>query len=149
MDQVLNSLGGLLLKALPTFVLVIFLHFYLKLVFFKPLDKALQQRNEATEGGRKRAELHTEQAAKLSAEYEAAISAVRRDLYQEQEMTRRRWHEERMVAIGQVRQQAAAMVRQAKAQLTEQVIQTKATLASESEQIARKIADRILREGQI
>ena len=36
MDAVLNSLGELLVKALPTFILLLLLHFYLKWVFYRP-----------------------------------------------------------------------------------------------------------------
>jgi F-type H+-transporting ATPase subunit b len=48
MDAILNALGGLLLKALPTFFLVLLLHFYLKLVFYRPLEKVLSARHQAT-----------------------------------------------------------------------------------------------------
>ena len=41
MDALLNSLSGLLLGAIPTFVLLILLHFYLKGMFFAPLDLVL------------------------------------------------------------------------------------------------------------
>ncbi len=54
MDAILNPLGGLLLRALPTFLLVLVLHFYLKRVFFAPLDKVLEARRQATEGARER-----------------------------------------------------------------------------------------------
>jgi len=44
MDETLRALGGILLRAIPTFVLVVLLHFYLKFVFFKPLQRVLRQR---------------------------------------------------------------------------------------------------------
>ena len=53
MDAMLHALGGILLRAVPTFLLVILLHFYLKSIFFKPLEKVLHKRYEATEGARK------------------------------------------------------------------------------------------------
>src|ERR1039457_7455677 len=46
MDATLHALGGILLKAVPTFRLVLALHFYLKSIFFKPLEKVLGQRYE-------------------------------------------------------------------------------------------------------
>jgi F-type H+-transporting ATPase subunit b len=48
MEATLHALSGILLRAVPTFLIVIFLHFYLKYMFFKPLDKVLQARYEAT-----------------------------------------------------------------------------------------------------
>src|SRR5450759_4247310 len=46
MDQTLHALGVLFLKALPTFILVLLLHFYLKRMFFAPLQRALKRREE-------------------------------------------------------------------------------------------------------
>jgi len=55
MEATLQALGQILLRAVPTFLLVIFLNFYLKNIFFKPLRNVLRQRYEASEGARKRA----------------------------------------------------------------------------------------------
>src|SRR5690349_24951526 len=85
MEETLHQLGGILLRALPTFVLVILLTFYLKAVFFKPLEKVLHERYEATEGARKRAQESLDLAARKTAEYEAAMRAARAKVYQAQE----------------------------------------------------------------
>src|SRR6185295_5051195 len=85
MDAILQQLGELLLKAIPTFLLVVFLNYYLKAVFFRPLEKVLQRRYEATEGARKLAAESLERAAAKTAEYEAAIRGARTDLYKTQE----------------------------------------------------------------
>ena len=76
MDAMLQALGGILLKAVPTFLLVVLLHFYLKGVFFKPLRKVLRQRYEATEGARKLAAESLERAAAKTAEYATAMRAA-------------------------------------------------------------------------
>src|SRR5262249_4536906 len=70
MDIILHQLGELLLTALPTFFLVVFLTIYLRAMFFNPLDKVLKQRYEATEGARKLAEQSLERANAKTAEYE-------------------------------------------------------------------------------
>src|ERR1035437_10711175 len=85
MDATLLALGGILLKAVPTFLLVLLLNFYLKAVFFKPLEKVLRERYEATEGARKLAAESMERAAARTAEYEAAVRAARAEVYQAQE----------------------------------------------------------------
>ena len=69
MDSILRDLGGILLRAVPTFLLVIFLHFYLKSVFFGPIQRILQKRYEATEGARKLADESLARAAQKTAEY--------------------------------------------------------------------------------
>jgi len=63
----LHDLGQLLLRAVPTFLLVFALDFYLKYMFFKPLEKVLQQRYDATEGARKLAAEALELAAAKTA----------------------------------------------------------------------------------
>ena len=50
MDATINALGQLLVQALPTFFIVLVLHFYLKQTFFKPLSRVLAERREATQG---------------------------------------------------------------------------------------------------
>src|ERR1700742_6200 len=85
MEDTFRALGEILLKAVPTFLLVIFLHFYLKKMFFKPLERVLRQRFEATEGARKLAEQALERASARTAEYEAAIRAAKSEIYQGQE----------------------------------------------------------------
>ncbi len=64
----LHALGGILLRAVPTFLLVILLHFYLKSMFFKPLEKVLSERFQATEGARQAAEKSLAEAAEKAVE---------------------------------------------------------------------------------
>ena len=85
MDATLRALGEILLNAVPTFLLVVLLHFYLKKVFFQPMEKVLRQRFEATEGARKLADQSLVRASARVAEYEAAIRAARSEIYQAQE----------------------------------------------------------------
>jgi len=53
MEQTLQALGGILLKAIPTVILLLILHFYFKAVLFGPIEKMLQQRRELTEGAKR------------------------------------------------------------------------------------------------
>jgi hypothetical protein len=55
MDKTLHQLGGILLNGIPTFVLVLLLNVYLRIVFFKPLEKTLAERYNMTDGARKAA----------------------------------------------------------------------------------------------
>lgn len=148
MEETLHALGGLLLKALPTFLLVVVIHFYLKSVFYKPLDKVLQARGEATEGARKRADGSRARAAQLSAEYKAAMSSARSELYREQDEMRRRRGQEQASAIMEARSRAQMMVKEARAQLAVDVAEAKKTLAGETDRLAGEIADSILQWGR-
>src|SRR6266446_5372445 len=103
MDETLRALGGILLRAIPTFLLVVLLHFYLKFIFFKPLQRVLGQRYEATEGARKMAESSLARAAEKAAEYEAALRAARGETYKELEQMRRQLQEERAAGVREAR----------------------------------------------
>ena len=139
MDAILASLGELLLRAVPTFLLVVFLHFYLKFVFFAPLDKVLAARSEATSGARAAAQTSLETASRKAAEYEAAMRAARSEVYKEQEESRR------VLRQQQARRNASEMVKQARVQLADEVAGAKNLLAGESDRLASAIAQSILR----
>jgi F-type H+-transporting ATPase subunit b len=147
MDATLHALGGLLLRAVPTFVLVVVLHFYLKGMFFRPLEKVLQQRYEATKGARKLAEQSLEKAAAKTAEYEAAIRAARAKVYQDQEKLHKQLQEQEASELTAARGRAEAAVQAAKEELGRDVREAKAGLDRESEMLANKIADSILRSA--
>ena len=145
MDETLRSLGGVLLRAIPTFILVVLLHFYLKFVFFKPLQRVLRQRYEATEGARKLAESSLAKAAEKATEYEAALRAARAETYKELEQMRRQLQEERAAGVREARTRAEAAIAEARAALGAEVAGLKKTLEQESNTLADRIASKILR----
>jgi F-type H+-transporting ATPase subunit b len=145
MDATLRALGGILLNAVPTFLLVVLLYFYLKKVFFQPMEKMLRQRFEATEGARKLADQSLARASARVAEYEAAIRAARSEIYQAQEEFYKEFQDRQAAQIAAARQSAEAGVREAKTQLALEVEAAKATLAQASQAMADEIADSMLR----
>ena len=77
MEATLHALGGIIIRAIPTFMLVILLYFFLKYAFFQPLDRILKARYEASEGARKRAI----QAAREADRAEAEAWSIRMEGY--------------------------------------------------------------------
>jgi F-type H+-transporting ATPase subunit b len=144
MESTLAALGGLLLKALPTFFLVLLLHFYLKYIFFKPLQRVLDERYAATEGAKKQAEESLQMAAAKTAEYEEAMRAARAEVYQEQERLFQQLEEERKQELRSARERAGAAIQEAKAALAKDVEEARRTLSSDSEALANQIAKSIL-----
>src|SRR5436309_2934947 len=128
MDETLRALGGILLRAIPTFLLVVLLHFYLKFIFFKPLQRVLRQRFEATEGAREMAEASLKKAAEKTAEYEAALRTARAETYKELEQLRRQLQDERAAGVRDARVRAETAVTEAKAELGAQVADLKKQL---------------------
>lgn len=147
MDVILHQLGQLLLQAVPTFILVILLNFYLKGMFFRPLEKVLQQRYEATEGARKAAEASLERASAKTAEYEAALRAARSELYQAQDQLNKQLHEREAAQVAEARQRADAALKAAKAEIAKDVEAARDSLKRESEMLAAQIAESILRRS--
>ena len=141
----LHELGQLLLRAVPTFLLVIALNFYLKYMFFRPLEKVLQQRYDATEGARKLAAEALELAAAKTAQYEAALRAARSEVYQAQEQAHRQLAEHQAGELLATRQRTEQIVRDAQRQLAEDAEVLKRELAAGSDALANQIADSILR----
>jgi F-type H+-transporting ATPase subunit b len=147
MESTLHDLGEILLKAVPTFCLIVLLHFYLKYVFFKPLAKVLHERYLATEGARKVARESLERAKAKTAEYQAALRAARNEIYQADERIQKQLQEKEAADLTAARQRAEALVKEAKAQLAADVELAKAGLARESELLANQIADTLLRSA--
>jgi F-type H+-transporting ATPase subunit b len=145
MDEMLNELGQLLLRAVPTFLLVIALNFYLKYMFFRPLEKVLQQRYDATEGARKLAAEALELAAAKTAQYEAALRAARSEVYQAQEQAHRQLADRQAGELLAARQRTEQLVRAAQRQLAQDAEILKRELAAGSDALANQIADSILR----
>jgi F-type H+-transporting ATPase subunit b len=144
MDEVLRSLGGLLLKAVPTFLLIVLLHFYLKRVYFGPMSRVLSERYDATEGARKLAEESLARASEKATEYEAALRSARADIYREQEEFRQAMRDEHTRAVQDARQGAEAMVKEANRQLAGELENAKRTLALQTESLANQIAETVL-----
>ncbi|MGA2119522.1 MAG: ATP synthase F0 subunit B [Bryobacteraceae bacterium] len=147
MDATLHALGEILLKAVPTVLLVVVLHFYLKFVFFKPLKKVLDERYDASEGARKLAAESLERAAAKTAGYEAKLRAARAEVYQAQERFYKEMQERQAAQVAEARRNAEQMLRAAQAQIGLEAAQAKAALAAESDALAARIAEAVFRRS--
>lgn len=145
MDAVLNSLGELLLRALPTFILLVVLHFYLKWVFYRPIDRLLKRRWEATEGARKAASEALALAGTKAAAYQEAIRKARSEIFAEHEETQRGWQRRKAAAIAEMRHGTETSIRDARAGLAAEAETARQNLQSESESLAEEIAGVLLR----
>src|SRR5262249_47204727 len=118
-----------------------------KYVFFRPLQRVLRQRYEATEGARKLAEASLTKADQKAAEYEAALRAARAETYKEIEQLRRRLQDDRAAAVREARQRGEAATAEAKATLAAEAESLKKKLEGDAEALAGRIADKILRRS--
>ena len=144
MDATLRALGEILLKAVPTVLLVVVLHFYLKYVFFRPLKKVLEERYNATEGACKLAAETLERAKAQTADYENRLRAARTEFYQAEERHYREMQERHAAQLAEVRQNARKMLQTAQEQIGREAEQAKAALAGESDALAAEIVEAVL-----
>ena len=144
MEQTLSALGGILVRAIPTFLLVLFLYLYLKRVIFRPLDSVLSQRYQATEGARQAAAAGMEEASRKASEYSAALSAARVEIYRIQELERNQLRDQQADAVREGRQRSEAAVKEGRRQLDAEVESLKRSLALETETLAIEIAQAVL-----
>jgi F-type H+-transporting ATPase subunit b len=144
MEQTLQALSGILLKAVPTILLLIVLHFYLKAMLFRPLQKMLSQREALTAGARRAAEASLAAAERKAEDYEAKFRDARAEVYREQEETRRVWIEDqaKQIAAGQAR--TAETLAAARKQMEVEKASAKASLVDTSAAMADKIATTVL-----
>jgi F-type H+-transporting ATPase subunit b len=144
MEQTLNAVAQILLQALPTFVLVLLLHQFLRVFYFKPMGRVLAERAEATEGERRKAAESLARAESKAAAYEESLRAARNEVYREQEEVRRKWLDEQAAQIRDARARVDVVVKDARGQLAAEADAAKETLEANSRLLADQITRTIL-----
>jgi F-type H+-transporting ATPase subunit b len=145
MDKTLHQLGGILLNGIPTFVLVLLLNVYLRIVFFKPLEKTLAERYNMTDGARKAAARALAAADARIAEHQAALRGARAEVYDAQEKIHRQIEEQQAAEIQKAQAEADIMLREARAAITKEAEVARQELAVQSEILADQIATSLLK----
>jgi F-type H+-transporting ATPase subunit b len=147
MDATLHDLGGILLKAIPTLILLLIVHLYLKRMFFGPMRDVLAKRREATEGAMKSAEMLLAKASEKAEAIEASLRKAREKIYQEQEEARRTWIAEQTAKVEDARRSSRDLIHQAKQQLDAETAAAKRDLTATTAALADQIAQSLL-EGK-
>lgn len=145
MDATLNALADLLLEAIPTVVLFLFLAYYLKKVFFLPVARILEERRKATEGVRELSQRAFEAAEKRSSEFETALQLARADIAHANEAQRREWEREEAEAIAKAHAEASARIEAAKQELSGDLQNAEAELQAQVEPLSEQIISSLLR----
>ena len=144
MQETLHALGGILLKAIPTVILLIILHFYLKAVLFGPLDRVMQKRRELTEGARKTAQESLAAATRKADEYEAKLRDARAAVYKQQEDIRKRWLDEQAQQVAGARARSESTVKAGREAIAQDVAAARNSLQDTSATVAEQIVATVL-----
>ena len=144
MEQTLHALAGILLKSIPTVVLLLFLYVYLKLMLFGPLNRLLKQREELTAGTRHAAQKSLKDAERKVQEYEAKMREARAEVYRGQEETRRQWLADQAGQLATARERTGQVVQTAKEQMAAEIATARQGLVESAGALADQIATAVL-----
>lgn len=145
MESMLQTAGSLLLEALPTFIIVILLHFYLKATLFQPVDKVLNERHAATEGARAKATEALRSAEVKVAEYETKLREARGEIYRDQENWRKKLIEEQNNSLATAREDNMRAIAEAKRNIEAETAAARLTLAADAEALSEQIIATVLK----
>jgi F-type H+-transporting ATPase subunit b len=144
MEQTVQALVGILTKAIPTIIILVILHQFLKAVLFGPIEKMLKQRGELTHGARHAAEHSLKNAERKTAEYEAKLRDARAVVYKEQEDTRKQWLRDQGDQIARAKADSAVRVDAAKKEIASEAAAARVNLEQTSSTLADQIATAVL-----
>jgi F-type H+-transporting ATPase subunit b len=144
MEKTLHDLADILLKAIPTVIILVILHQFLKFVLFNPIENMLRKRHDLTAGARKSASVSLANAERKTAEYETKLRDAKSVVYKEQEDTRRKWLSDQTDQLAQAKVAATARVAIAKQEIATEASSAKASLERTSDMLADQIATTIL-----
>lgn len=144
MEQTLQALGGILLKAVPTAILFGILHFYLKGMLFRPLQRILRQREELTVGARRAAEKSLARADQKAQAYETKLRDARSEVYRQQEETRRAWIEDQTKQIDAAHDRSMEVMLAAQKKISDDSARASQDLVETSGALADSIANTVL-----
>ena len=144
MEQTFQALETILVKAIPTAILLLVLYVYFKAMLFGPLARILKQREELTKGARKAAEQSLAKAEAKATEYETKLRDAKGEVYKEQEETRKKWLAEQATHLAQSKANAQASIQTAREGIAQEVAAARQGLAETSASIADQIATTVL-----
>jgi F-type H+-transporting ATPase subunit b len=142
--EILRQLGQMFLGAIPVVILLFLFYLFLRIVFFKPILAAMDERKRRTEGARAEAVAAQQAAAARIAEFEEALRHARAQIYAEQEVRRQAVLDERARMIRDGRAEAHALIHVAKRDLASSLAAARAELESSGPELANEIVHNIL-----
>lgn len=145
MPSVAQRLGTLLLDSVPTIILFVLLHYYLRSVLYRPLQRVLGERSSLIEGKLAKAHQVTAAAEQKLAGYEEAVRQQRLQNYRHLEAQRQQALQEGQTALATARQESAKSMVEARQQLAAETTAARRHLEGASDALATQILEQVLR----
>jgi F-type H+-transporting ATPase subunit b len=147
MNSTLQGLITLLIQSVPTIVFFIVVTYYLKYIFFRPIQQIMDERRRATEGIRELAEKANAAADQELSAFERALQQARQEIYKNNDELRTRWSEEQMASIEQARAEAAKRLASARQLIDQELRQAEGELHAVVEPLSEEIVHSLLRRS--
>jgi len=145
MDRMLVQLGGLLLGAVPTSLMLLLLYILYTVLVHNPLKKVLAERRGKTEGAIDKARADIAAAEARTSEYEQKLRETRAVVFKRQDARRKEALDIRAKAVADARAHAQQQISDARAALTKDADTAKASLQAEAGRLATDIVRTVLR----
>jgi len=145
MDEILRQLGGYLLGAIPTIVLLLMVFAAYRALVHRPLARVLAERHSRTEGAMERARADIAAAEAKAADYEQRLREARTALFKAQEARRKQALEARTAALAEARAHAHKQVTEAREAMEKDKVSAQDRLQLEAGRLADEIIRAILR----
>ncbi|MGA8274528.1 MAG: hypothetical protein WB919_23430 [Candidatus Sulfotelmatobacter sp.] len=144
MDETLRQLGGLLLGAVPTVILLALLYALYTMIVHRPLRRVLDERRGKTEGAVEKSRADIAAAEARTAEYEQRLREARTTLFRAQETQRKAALDARTAAMNEARAKAQSQVQAAKVDIEKDREAAQAGLQPQVQMLAAEIMQRVL-----
>jgi F0F1-type ATP synthase membrane subunit b/b' len=142
--QILQQLGWLFLKSVPTIILFLLFYWFMRANFFKPMERTLAERSARINQARAEADSVEAAAKDKTQSYEDALRKARGSVFTEQEAARQAALEERAKVLRDARNAAQESVRAQKERINREFSAVRAQLENETATLANRIAQRVL-----
>lgn len=142
--EILHQLAELFLEAVPTVVIVFLFYLFLRAVFFKPLQRAMDERTRRIDGAKAEAAAAQAAAKDEMARYHEALKKARAEIYAEQDAKRQATLDERARLLRAVRSRAQESIQSAKVRINGEVAAARAEIEKQAPELANDIAKMIL-----
>ena len=140
MDAALQrAIGELLLNAVPTILLFLFLYVAYRKLVHDPLMKVLAERHAKTAGAVAKAQADIAAAEGRTAEYEQKLRESRAGVFKTMEARRKQLMEARAAALAEAKAKAQDQVKAAKAEIEKEAATAKSGLQGQVEALANEV----------
>lgn len=144
MGQTFQQLGQLLFDSIPTIIVFLLLHFYLKRVLYRPLRQVLDARAARIDGKLEAASRTIAAAERKLADYEETLRQHRVASFRRVEAQRQKGLGEGQQVVSQARHESAQALVAARQQVAADTAQAHAHLQTSADALANQILQQVL-----